>query len=99
MTPTLASPPHESDSAARDVIATTCPPPPPGYAIATLPDGRFLPMSLLLLSHEDAAEVSYGLFGPPTKNTTVRSMPPGLKQLRTNRAMLAKEAEEAWDKP
>ena len=32
-----------------------------------------------------------GLFGPYTKNTTLRSIPPGLKRLVTNLAMLVKE--------
>ncbi len=41
----------------------------------------------------------YGLFGPYTKNTTLRSIPPGLKRLGTNLAMLVKEGEGAWDKP
>lgn len=63
MIPTLASSPHESVSTERDVVANSCPPPPPGYAIAALPDGRFLPMSVLLLSHEDAAESTFSLCG------------------------------------
>src|SRR5437588_7105212 len=33
------------------------------------------------------------LFGPYTKNTTLRSMPPGLKGLGTNLARLVKEVE------
>ncbi len=34
-----------------------------------------------------------GLLGPPTKFTMVRSIPPGLKRLGANLAMLVKEIE------
>jgi len=41
----------------------------------------------------------FGLFGPYTKNTTVRSLPPGLKRLGTNLAMLVKEGEGLGTNP
>lgn len=63
MTTTIVPSEHERLTSRSDPAAKAFPFPSPGYAIAALPDGRFLPMSLLLLSHEDAAEVSYSLCG------------------------------------
>ena len=40
-----------------------------------------------------------GLFGPSTKNTTLRSIPPGLKRLGANRVMLVKEVERLRTDP
>jgi len=37
--------------------------------------------------------------GPYTKNTTLRSIPPGLRRLGTNLAMLVKEVELLWTTP
>jgi hypothetical protein len=34
-----------------------------------------------------------GLFGPYRKNTTLRSIPPGLKRLGTNRAIVVRKGE------
>jgi len=63
MTTTIGSLLYESIPAECDAVPGDCPLPPPGYAIATLPDGCFLPMSVLLLSREDAIEVSLSLCG------------------------------------
>jgi hypothetical protein len=63
MTTTLVPSEHEQLISRSDPADQAFPFPPPGYAIAALPDGRFLPMSLLLLSCENAAEVSYSLCG------------------------------------
>src|SRR5437588_7398526 len=41
----------------------------------------------------ESGRFQWGLFGPYTKNTTLRSMPPGLKGLGTNLARLVKEVE------
>jgi hypothetical protein len=61
MTTTIVPSEHERLTSRSDPADQAFPFPPPGYAIAALPDGRFLPMSLLLLSREDAAEVAYSL--------------------------------------
>ena len=47
----------------------------------------------LIVPGTDWAHTIDGLFGPYTKNTTLRSIPPGLKRLGTNLAMLVKEVE------
>jgi len=51
------------------------------------------------VSDQGEQGVHLGLFGPYTKNTMLRSIPPGLKRLGTNLVMLVKEVEGAWDKP
>ena len=52
----------------------------------------------VIIDYQDQ-QLSLGLFGPYTENTTLRSIPPGLKRRGTNQAMLVKEVEGAWDKP
>jgi hypothetical protein len=40
-----------------------------------------------------AAHIRFGLFGPYTKITTLRNIPPGLKRFGINLEMLVKEVE------
>jgi hypothetical protein len=58
--------------------------------------GQYARMSLNLLYslyQSIVIKALEGLFGPSTKNTTLRSIPPGLKRLGANLAMLVKEIE------
>jgi hypothetical protein len=59
----------------------------------TLLQGLSFEAEFIMLPHSD------GLFGPYTKNTPVRSIPPGLRRLGTNLAMLVKEGELLWTTP
>ena len=63
--------PSQCGSATAEHDRAAFPLPPPGYAIATLPNGRFLPMSVLLLSLDGMAESSLSLCGLHWQNEII----------------------------
>lgn len=68
---TTALVPSQCGSATAEHDRAAFPLPPPGYAIATLPDGRFLPVSVLLLSFDEVAESSISLCGLHWQNEII----------------------------
>jgi len=71
MITTLVPSQRGSAAAEREPAANAFPLPPPGYAIAALPDGRFLPMSVLLLSLDGVTESSLSLCGLHWQNEII----------------------------